>query len=246
MSRFAILPLQALLDIRLSPRDITVLAALGSHTDKAGWCFPSLSRIGEMLGISRQAVQKSYKTLRLYGYVQSIAQFRDKEQTANLTRVLFDVIVDDTLQRLVAPPATPGVAPPATPGVALTSHINDSINVPSNDKDRGRPADRFDEFWTAYPKKVKRKDAKKVWQAKKLDALLETLLADIQERLKSDRRWREGFIPDPTTYLRGERWNDEIDRSVPHETNRKLSAVELVEQATRERERERQSRVIEG
>ena len=240
MSRFAILPLQALLDIRLSPRDITVLAALGSHTDKAGWCFPSLSRIGEMLGISRQAVQKSYKTLRLCGYVQSIAQFRDKEQTANLTRVLFDVIVDDTLQRLVAPPATPGVA--------LTSHLNDSINVPSNDRDIGQQADRFRQFWTAYPKKVKRKDTQRVWQAKRLNALADRLLVDVQERLKSDRRWKEGFIPDPTTYLRGERWNDEIDRSVPHETNRKLSAVELVEQATRERERERerQSHTLEG
>jgi hypothetical protein len=70
---------------------------------------------------------------------------------------------------------------------------------------------RFAEFWAAYPKKVKKKDAEKVWQSKRLDATADVLLADIKRRGSEDRRWLGGFVPDPPTYLRGERWTDAIE-----------------------------------
>lgn len=73
----------------------------------------------------------------------------------------------------------------------------------------GQTPSAFDRFWSVYPKKVKRKTAQQIWVRKRLDAKAEALLADIAERSKSDRRWLEGFIPDPTTYLNGERWTDE-------------------------------------
>lgn len=70
---------------------------------------------------------------------------------------------------------------------------------------------RFAEFWAVYPKKVKRKDAEKVWQAKRLDASADNLIADVKRRLSEDRRWVGGFVCDPPVYLRGERWNDAIE-----------------------------------
>lgn|SRR5574337_846956 len=111
---------------------------------------------------------------------------------------------------------------------------SDENSKESKNLDIGQQADHdsgFDQFWMLYPKHVKRKEAKKVWQAKKLDALLQTILTDIRERSAFDRRWKESFIPDPPTYLRGERWQDEIDRSVPREANRIISAVEQIELA---------------
>lgn len=66
----------------------------------------------------------------------------------------------------------------------------------------------FDLFWSAYPKRVKRKTSLGIWKRKKPDVT--ALLADL-ERRKSDRRWIEGYIPDPPTYLNQERWNDEIE-----------------------------------
>ena len=37
------------------------------------------------------------------------------------------------------------------------------------------------------------------------------ILADIENRLKLDAQWQDKtFIPHPTTYLNGERWNDDI------------------------------------
>lgn len=135
MSRFAIMPASAVTDARLSTRDLSVLAAIGVHTDRNGWCYPSLGRLGEMLGISRQAVQKSMRSLTAAGYVQTVARARDDGgQASNRMRVLFDTEHPEGALRVappatseVAPPATPGVAPPATPGVAHNDPSNDPV-----------------------------------------------------------------------------------------------------------------------
>lgn len=67
---------------------------------------------------------------------------------------------------------------------------------------------RFEKFWSVYPKKVKKKTALEIWRRKKPDA--DILIADVENRLANDGDWKEGFIPHPTTYLNGERWNDEL------------------------------------
>lgn len=78
------------------------------------------------------------------------------------------------------------------------------------EKAHGRQADRFGEFWELYPKKVAKKPAAEKWKAKKLDAKADEILADVRARMKSDRRWLDGYVPNPTTYLTQERWQDEI------------------------------------
>lgn len=71
--------------------------------------------------------------------------------------------------------------------------------------------ERFAEFWTAYPRKVGSKaKAEKSWSAQKLDGIADQILADITARIASDPQWRDPqFIPHPTTYLNGQRWNDQ-------------------------------------
>lgn len=76
---------------------------------------------------------------------------------------------------------------------------------------------RFPEFWSAYPKKVKKAEALKRWRQRHLDDKADEILADISIRMESDRRWKDGFIPDPTTYINGERWNDEVSDFKPQQ-----------------------------
>lgn len=75
---------------------------------------------------------------------------------------------------------------------------------------RSTVVDRFHEFFSIYPKKVKKKPAHKIWKSKKLNGLADILIEDVATRIKQDHRWLEGFIPDPTTYLNQERWNDDL------------------------------------
>jgi hypothetical protein len=82
-------------------------------------------------------------------------------------------------------------------------------------KNFARPAqlqpDAFDLFWDRYPRRVAKGEARRAWRHIKPDAaLVQRILAaiDLQMRCK---QWRDGYIPNPATWLRGERWDDEPD-----------------------------------
>lgn len=76
-----------------------------------------------------------------------------------------------------------------------------------------RTDSRFDEFWQAWPAQRKRdkKKARDVWKRKKLDRLADTIITDVRNRQAKDNQWLRGFVPMPTTYLNGERWEDVIE-----------------------------------
>lgn len=69
----------------------------------------------------------------------------------------------------------------------------------------------FIKFWEEYPKKVERKKCEEKWLRLSLEVHL-AILKDIPLR-KEGRQWEEGYIPNPLTYLNGERWNDDIEKS---------------------------------
>lgn len=69
----------------------------------------------------------------------------------------------------------------------------------------------FDNFWEAYPKKVARKQCETKWKQKQLDSKSHEVLADVEWRKKYSKKWRDGYIPNPHTYLHQERWDDERD-----------------------------------
>ena len=95
--------------------------------------------------------------------------------------------------------------------VATTTDTDTDTDKEKNNRSSATPPDRFADFWAAYPKKVKKQDARKVWKSRKLNAKADDLIADVKKRQAKDGRWLEGFVPDPTTYLRGSRWEDELE-----------------------------------
>jgi hypothetical protein len=74
----------------------------------------------------------------------------------------------------------------------------------------------FELFWKAYPKKENRKKALEAF--KKVSVPVETLLEAIEAQKKTDQ-WRKNngqFIPHPTTWLNGCRWEDQIAANYDH------------------------------
>lgn len=69
---------------------------------------------------------------------------------------------------------------------------------------------RFAEWWSAYPNKVGKKSCLAIWKRRKLDEYAERLINDVTDRQARDAKWVDGFVPNPQTYLNGDRWEDEI------------------------------------
>ncbi len=67
----------------------------------------------------------------------------------------------------------------------------------------------FEEFWTAYPKKVAKQDATKAWEKIGPDAELTKTIMQGLGKVKQSRQWTEGFIPNASTWLNGRRWEDD-------------------------------------
>lgn len=89
MSRFSAVSSSALDDTRLTGPDILVLAALGYHTDKTGWCWPSQETIATRARLTRQTVSECIKRLVGFGHVE-----RFIPDDGNLAKIRYRPVLD--------------------------------------------------------------------------------------------------------------------------------------------------------
>lgn len=74
----------------------------------------------------------------------------------------------------------------------------------------------FDVFWHTYPKKVGKGAARKAWDKLKPDGNLQKVIQDAIGRQKRSDQWQKEsgqFIPNPSTWLNQQRWEDELEPS---------------------------------
>jgi hypothetical protein len=89
---------------------------------------------------------------------------------------------------------------------------------------------RFERFWSAYPKKVAKGKAEKAWKSIPIDEpMLEQMLRKIEESKLTDM-WRKDngqFIPYPASWLNAKRWLDDLDSGADIEQRQR--AIESAE-----------------
>lgn len=69
---------------------------------------------------------------------------------------------------------------------------------------------RFNEFWLAYPRKVDKGHARTAFKWALAKVRHDELLIAVTSFAMSVRDKEKQFIPYPATWLRGERWTDEL------------------------------------
>lgn len=104
------------------------------------------------------------------------------------------------------------------------------IQKTKNDIDERDRSERFEKFWSAYPRKENKQKAIAAFEkVNPDDQMLDAMLRAI-ERQKTSSQWQEEggrFIPHPTTWLNGRRWEDEVQTAQPRG---KAQAVQQYEQ----------------
>jgi hypothetical protein len=84
--------------------------------------------------------------------------------------------------------------------------------------------EEFEEFWKHYPRKVAKADARKAWlQTKDVRPVVSEVIQAVLAHCKTEQWMRNSgaFIPYPATWLRGERWEDELTIVLPDVVNEK-------------------------
>lgn len=103
---------------------------------------------------------------------------------------------------------------------AYENHSEDE-NINGNDNDiDNRNEDKkraFDEFWKAYPRKIGKQEALKVWKRLNPNQDLIYQILDAVDSQKHSEQWLKNngqFIPHPTTWLNQGRWDDELPEKI--------------------------------
>jgi hypothetical protein len=97
---FCVIPWRAVIDKRMTPHQLKTLAAIASFCNKAGITWVSLQRVGQDLGVTKQAVSKHYRILINLGYIRIINK-GFKGIRGNTIQVIFDdsLTVEDTIAK---------------------------------------------------------------------------------------------------------------------------------------------------
>jgi hypothetical protein len=112
--------------------------------------------------------------------------------------------------------------------------INQEVKFdqPSNTTDINTDAVRqkeslFEIFWKAYPRKTNKAFARKCFdKAKVTQELLDKMLVAIAKQKKTSQWQMLEYIPHPSSWLNGERWEDEV--TLPTSTNADYNKLRLL------------------
>lgn len=195
----------------ISAYAVRLYGTLRRHADQQGKCFPSRRRLAEFGRMSESTLDRSMKELVELGALRiEHRQTDDGNYTSNRYTVVS--------QRGGGFPETPGgVISDARGGVQngalMRVTVNESnkehmLTVPVSEK---AAADGFDLFWGPYPRKVGKEKAHKLWAKLSLKVRGDVLRAlPVHVELWGRKQVAREFIPHPTSWLSGRRWEDDV------------------------------------
>jgi len=196
-----------------------IMLALADHADDNGICWPSISRLARYANVDRRNIFRHLEALIKAGEIKISGKgFRgvNKYQITlptggNIATGGESVTGDETAT------CTSGDTVMGTGDETATQTINEpSLNLQSCSKHRSVD-DEFDGWWTLYPRKVAKGQARKAFSIARKKTGLETLTNGVRGYADKVRRdnIEERFIKHPATWLNGECWEDENSSEDP-------------------------------
>jgi hypothetical protein len=181
-----------------NPNAKYILIVLARYTDLNGECFPSIPTLVKTTGLSRSTVIRAINWCIDNDYLT-----RRSGRTGVASVYRFKHLMEDDMK---------DTRVTQTPQV-----ISNVIDISSNSNTTWGVTQTlpFDAFWSVYPRKVAKGHARKAF-AKACK------LADPSEIVGAAGKFayamqdtEKQYVPHPTTWLNGERWDDDLDDVAP-------------------------------
>lgn len=210
LARFAMLPLAAIPDSRLTFRTLKVLAAICSfRTSAEDFCVhPGRQEISSRCGLTVQAVSTATTELARLGWLKKIGQGGRGLNTGYLITIPETVSDSKTVSEVetVSESATKTVSDSGT--LLYRKEVNRQMGGKAGAANRRS----FDAFWKAYPIKIAKSSAMSAWdKVNPTGVVLANLMAAL-ELQKGSAQWIKDhgqYIPHPANWLNQCRWEDE-------------------------------------
>lgn len=204
---YAIIPANVRYDESLTPNAKLLYGEITALCNERGYCWATNGYFAELYNVSKVSVSKWIGNLKDAGYISI-----EMEQDGGTKQILNRYI------RLVNDPIKENLNTPqrkVNGGIKEKFKDNNTVNTTSNITVNN--IDHFESFWTVYPRKVGKAQARKAWDKLKLDDETVKMIAEnIALRIKHGE-WSDSnktFIPHASTYLNNARWEDEVDTTI--------------------------------
>jgi len=212
---------------------IAIYVSLCRHADNEQKCFPAQETIAEELGCSVATIKRYLRLLTKHNVI-AIERVKKGRKWAHNVYYLLDKsewIYPKKVSRVTETPDNQEVHSSMSNGSQLNEYLSHSSHRATKDTNKKKTneldpysevvlldeeteyiySDDFMAFWNMYPVKKAKKKAALKWE--KINERTKTIIKqDVPKRNQEDDNWIRGYAPHATTYLNGERWNDEITK----------------------------------
>lgn len=186
---------------RYGTAKLILLCLADCHNDKTGRCNPSLDYLVRKTGLNRKSIGPAIRWLEENGYVE--VERRHGAGSNYTLKTSTDIGTSTNIGTSTDIGAAPVPILGSQPGPILGHEPKRNLQRTYK---RKNDAIAFDEFWSAYPKKVGRAKAIKKWP--KLSAKDQRAALDFLRSGPYADRERK-YIPQGDTFLNARPWEDE-------------------------------------
>ena len=205
---YAIIPANVRYDESLTPNAKLLYGEITALCNEKGYCWATNNYFAELYKVSKVSISKWIGNLKDSGYITV-----DMEQDSGTKQILnrYIRIVKDPIKEKLNTPQRK-VNGGIKEKFKDNNTVNTTVNITVNN------IDHFDSFWSVYPRKVGKAQARKAWdKLKPTDDVVKQIAENIALRLKHGE-WSDvnkTFIPHASTYLNNARWEDEVEVVTP-------------------------------
>lgn len=180
------------------------------HNGETGECFPSINRLAQLCEMSRRSVETHILTLEQEGLLERKAQYRETGGKTTNSYIL-DLSgtpwnSDDTQNlRMGSEKSAHG----DTQNLRMNNLVINNLGNKPNNIDQ-----LFEEFWSYYPRKINKIAAKHSYMTALSKVKPEVILDGIKAYAESIKHFCNQdmkFVPHARTWLRQERWENEVE-----------------------------------
>jgi hypothetical protein len=204
---YAIIPANVRYDDKLNANAKLLYGEITALCNEKGYCWASNNYFAELYKVDKVTVSRWIGNLKDRGYVSVEMQYKEgTNQILNRYIRLCQEGIGNSVNT-----SQQNDQHPVSKIVKDNNTVNNTTNITINN------IDHFESFWAAYPRKVGKAQAQKVWSKLKPDEETVRLIAEnIALRIKYGE-WSDSnktFIPHASTYLNNARWEDEVEQQV--------------------------------
>ena len=192
------------------------------HNSETGDCFPSINRLAVLCEMSRRSVETHITALEDQGLLKRISQYRD---TGGKTANSYLLELTGTLENLDDAQNLRMGSEKSAHGDTQNLRMNNLVRNNLGNNNTYKTISEFDKWWDKYPRKVEKYKAATLFSKIMNEVEFDTLIEATEKFAEAVKDKEKKFIPHPTTWLNGRRWNDPIE--APQENDMKKALEEL-------------------